>query len=106
MERRIEALMAMSTSRPWRWFDVSENVRNLVGANLARKNDDAALRATRCGNFDQTQEIELPVPDPVIQADDLRRRLEMAQRLETMGRLASGVTHDFHNLLLVIQGYG
>jgi PAS domain S-box-containing protein len=80
---------------------------------------EGELRHFRTGELIPTQITSFLLRDPdgqpvgfaTVQRDlrparQLDRHVLQAQKLETTGRLAAGVVHDFNNMLSVILGYG
>ena len=63
------------------------------------------LAASLVRDDDGTPRYAIAMVEDITQHKELEAQFPQAQKMEAVGRLASGVAHDFNNLLTVIRGY-
>jgi len=100
----------VDTAQHRRVFETAIAENGFKDVEVEWKRKDGRIARMRCSGIllrepgDGKTCLEVFAED-VTETRSLERQLQVAQKMEAVGRLAGGIAHDFNNLLSVIIGY-
>ncbi|MCX5845505.1 MAG: PAS domain S-box protein [Deltaproteobacteria bacterium] len=87
--------------------DEGKSVNNHIGVMLTKEGRERIFNMNSAFNLDSQGRIISVVGSmkDVTEMRDMEKKLNQAQKMESIGTLAGGIAHDFNNLLMGIQGH-